>query len=211
MVFSVRFATVTPSEQYCPSLKTLKSVQHLELWAQRESSVHGHLVCFNEHEETGLDVDHGLMITVSVFILSLLISKASFWFRSALLISSWSCRLYSPHELLFFGTYIFGNRESKIRQTRKNCTLAWDHCYTVRHHSISWLYACECGLSSDHDLLCGVLVNDLWIRDLLFKIGHDRNSLIWYHVGRGEQCRYILSESFNANLYGHLDNGIAIG
>lgn len=101
------FCYGSPSEQYCcPSLKTLKSVHHLQLWTQRESSVHGHLVCFNEHEETGFDVDHGLMITVSVFIPSLFILKASFWFRSALLFSSWSCRLYSPHELFLINTFL---------------------------------------------------------------------------------------------------------
>lgn len=38
--FRALFAMVTPLERYCcPSLKTLKSVHHLHLWAQRESGL----------------------------------------------------------------------------------------------------------------------------------------------------------------------------
>lgn len=64
----------------------------------------------------------------------------------------------------------------------------------------------ECGLmGSDHDLLSGILENDLWISDLPFKIGHDTNGLIWYHIGHLEHGRQILSENF-VNMKSNLTN-----
>lgn len=144
MAFSVLFAMVTPSERYCcPSLKTLKSVHHLHLWAQRESFLESFLVCIDEHEETGVDTDHWLTIWqyATGYSLLFLFSEAS-WFQSALLISSGTvCRFWSTWTVS--GKRAFGNWGAKIRQTRRNCTLAWELLqHKIRYWPTSLMSVC---------------------------------------------------------------------